>query len=218
MKAALVCAIPHRDFHEQHLSMWEEFSLPCKSQEYTVTWKRQTEQGASQEVWQNVVVEWHIVQPGSFQGYWTLKGSNHLGAQSKWHPGCLNQIVPVDKCNLPKVLSICLFFNLPPAFLDLKVQMETSNSNHKNMLCLKCFSVILATWTTYVYGSGWSHYSACGVTLFEQDWQSLICPDGADSEVMGPYILEPTRRWGERKRIMARDRSILGFNMSMLKN
>lgn len=28
-----------------------------------------------------------------------------------------------------------------------------------------------------------------GGTLFEQDWQSLICPDGADSEVRGLYIL-----------------------------
>lgn len=49
----------------------------------------------------------------------------------------------------------------------------------------------LVTETTYVYGSLLSHYRACGRTLFEQDWQSLICPDGADSEVRSLYILNP---------------------------
>lgn len=44
------------------------------------------------------------------------------------------------------------------------------------------FAVYLVTQKTYVYTSSVS-------ILFEQDWQSLICPDGADSEVRGLYIL-----------------------------
>lgn len=59
--------------------------------------------GCSQEVWRRA----------SFQACWTLKAFYCLGAQSEWHPGYLNQIVSVDKCDLPNVRAICLFFNLP---------------------------------------------------------------------------------------------------------
>lgn len=53
----------------------------------------------------------YITYP-SFKAYWTHKGLYHIGAQSEWHRGYLDQIVSVDKCNLPKVPAICLFFNL----------------------------------------------------------------------------------------------------------
>lgn len=41
--------------------------------------------------------------------------------------------------------------------------------------------------------------SACWGTLFEQDWQSLICPDQADSEVSQGFIYFKLKLWKERK-------------------
>lgn len=59
----------------------------------------------------------------------------------------------------------------------------------KQHVGFEMFAVYLVTQKTYVYTSSVSRYCACGGTLFEQDWQSLICPDGAHSEVRGLYIL-----------------------------
>lgn len=46
-----------------------------------------------------------------------------------------------------------------------------------------------------------------GHTLFEQDWQSLMCPDGADGEVRRPYIFQ-LKMAREGGRVSGRDGSI----------
>lgn len=111
----------------------------------------------------------------------------------------LNEIVPVDKCYLP-VMAICLYFNLLP--LVWKHRWEIT----KKVAGFKMFAK-----TTYL-----CQHDACGGTFFEQDWQSLICPDGADREVRGLYIWNPklqmVREWENGSH-----RSIWEFKMSMIK-
>lgn len=92
----------------------------------------------------------------------------------------------------PEGLGHLSLFQFALRFLNLKVQMEAGNGERKNMSRFERFPVGSVTRTTYVYRSLLSHSSACGGTFFEQDWQSLICPDGADSEVRGLYILNPS--------------------------
>jgi len=123
-------------------------------------------------------------------------------------PGILRSDCVCWKMKPPKRSRPFVSFSICSAcFLDLKGQMETSNSDHKNMFRLR-----YAWWHGQLVCIGLC--CLVGEHLFEQDWQSLIRPDGAESEVGGLY-----RKMGaERRRVAGRDGSILGFDKPMRTN
>lgn len=49
-----------------------------------------------------------------------LQAFSCLEARSQRHPGYFSEIASVDKCNLPEVRVVCLFFNLLPVFLNVE--------------------------------------------------------------------------------------------------